>query len=151
MLHTSLCNSPWKVSFCKHCYTTTAIRAGFKSIQGSSSSDTSIVGMPIRGNWIISVYLLIPHICSSGGWGEYIRWRRSLGYHQGFMGVFSQRNLVPGSLHGTSAEKLEPRRGKTRACPSLIMHRKAETAFFNRTIWSLWYNTNAIRHCYLLI
>lgn len=48
---------------CAYYSTTTVIRAGFERIQGSSSSDTSIMGMAIRANWIISVYLLIPHIC----------------------------------------------------------------------------------------
>lgn len=57
--------------------------------------------MPIRANWIISVYLLIPHICSwggeLGGVGEAVldkEKKRGIS-HRGFVGVFSQWDLMP--------------------------------------------------------
>lgn len=48
---------------CKHGNSAAVIKTGFERIQGSSSSDTPTLAVHIRPNWIISVYLLILHIC----------------------------------------------------------------------------------------
>lgn len=59
------------------------------------------------------------------------------------MGVFPQRELIPARRSpGTRTEhvKLEPKRGKTRAYLSSIIHRKAgTTSCLNATIWFLWH------------
>lgn len=116
--------------FCKHCHPVTVIRAGYGRIQGPSSSDTSIVGMPIRGNWIILLCLSLnsPHLqFGRGGHG----WRRNMGSHRGVCRSVLSAGIssLPVSLLGTGKEHVipEPRGGKTRAYLSSIIHHTAGT------------------------
>lgn len=50
----------------KHSDSALLIKAEFERIQGSFPSDPPTLAVHIRPNWIISVYLLILHICRQG-------------------------------------------------------------------------------------